>query len=100
VASTIYLANPRESFGARIPLLSRGGEDATSGKYREASFQGADGVVLVKNPLTSTTPSARAKVASQLFLDRASTPPLLRRGTRAPKNGVLLLQAERKLKEE
>jgi len=27
--------------------------------------------------LTNTTPSARAKVASQLFLDRAATPPRL-----------------------
>ena len=30
--------------------------------------------------LISTTPSARAKVASQLFLCRAATPPRLRRG--------------------
>src|SRR5688500_2453600 len=30
--------------------------------------------------LASTTPSARSKVASQLLLDRAATPPRLRRG--------------------
>ena len=30
--------------------------------------------------LTSTTPSARILVASQYLFDRASTPPLLRRG--------------------
>ena len=54
-------------------------------KYREASFDGADGVVVqdqtenVFEP-DHTTPSARANVASQLSFDRASTPPRLRRG--------------------
>ena len=52
----------------RTHLLSRGGVDATSRKYREASSEGADGVVLAKNFLDHTTPSARAKVASHLFL--------------------------------
>jgi len=55
-----------------------------NGKVKVRShLTGAAGVVLVKfNPicLTNTTPSARAKVASQLFVDRAATPPQLRRG--------------------
>ena len=60
----------------KTPLLSRGGVDATSGECREASFDGADEVVLVKksNLLTSTTPSARAKVASRLFITPRSHP--------------------------
>ncbi len=44
---------------------------------------GAAGVVLVKRiglNLISTTPSARTAVASRLFIDRAATPPQLRRG--------------------
>jgi hypothetical protein len=47
-------------------------------KYRGASLSGADGVVLVKHLfiyLISTTPSARKKVASRLFL--IAPPPLL-----------------------
>jgi hypothetical protein len=35
--------------GANFPLLSRGGVDASSRKYREATYPGADGVVLVKD---------------------------------------------------
>src|SRR5437762_13527509 len=64
------------------PLLSRGGVDATSSKCCEATFDGADGVVLVHKMywLINTTPSARTKVASRLFLNRAATPPQLRRG--------------------
>src|SRR5207253_4095452 len=48
----------------------------------KADAVAAAGVVLVKKIiiLISTTPSARAKVASQLFLCRAATPPRLRRG--------------------
>ena len=66
----------------RTPLLSRGGVAARSRKSREASLARADGVVLVKNFRTNTTPSAPSKEASQLFLDVASTPPQLRRGAR------------------
>src|SRR5437868_2960568 len=81
--------------GGSFPLLSRGGVDATLRKCCEATFDGADGVVLVqKNSrrLTNTTftaaryracaprPSALAKVASRLFPDRAASPPRLRRG--------------------
>jgi len=36
------------SMRANIPLLSRGGVDATSRKYREATFRGADGVGVVR----------------------------------------------------
>jgi hypothetical protein len=35
-------------FLTRTPLLSGGGVDARSRKYREATFDGADGVVLIK----------------------------------------------------
>ena len=62
--------------------------DATSRKCREASFDGADGVVahssMNRITVSQTTPSARAKVASQLFLDRAATPPPTRRGVPSP----------------
>src|SRR5215831_4861372 len=60
------------------------GVDATSIKYREVSrslLYGADGVVIKFDRILlrlNTTPSARAKEASQLFVDRAATPP--RRG--------------------
>ena len=55
---------------AKAPLLSRGGVAATSTRCREASFDGADEVVLVKktNLFTNTTPSARAMVASHVFV--------------------------------
>jgi hypothetical protein len=62
---------------AKAPLLSRGGVAATSRKNREATADGADGVVLVKienSSLTNTTPSARADVASHLFLTSRSHP--------------------------
>ena len=55
---------------------------ATQEKYREASFD-SDGVVVrgQGNFLDlTTTPSARTNEASQFFLDRAATPPPLRRG--------------------
>jgi menaquinone-9 beta-reductase len=47
-------------------------------KYREASSEGADGVVSVQKIPDRTTPSARAEVASRLFL--TAHPPLLSRG--------------------
>src|SRR5436305_8334673 len=56
---------------AETPLLSRGGES------RRGSG-GWGGVGQEINLLTNTTPSARAKVASQPFLCRAASPPLLR----------------------
>src|SRR5207249_5594829 len=58
---------------AETPLLSRGGES------RRGSG-GWGGAGQTNYLLTTTTPSARAKVASQLFLCRAATPPRLRRG--------------------
>src|SRR5437762_8167469 len=52
---------------------SRGGVDATSIKYRRRHpLIGADGVV--RN--ISDHPVCASKVASQLFLDRAASPPL------------------------
>jgi hypothetical protein len=69
----------------------RGGVDATSINYPEASFVGADGrgararqreAVIVVRPAKVwivaklTTPSVRNKVASRFLIDRTSTPPL------------------------
>src|SRR5437016_14157183 len=75
-----------ESLAKQTPLLSRGGVDATSIKCREASFDGADGVVVV-NKISGrgpTPPRLRGnKVASLFFIDRAATPPRLRRGVRS-----------------
>jgi hypothetical protein len=70
-----------------IPLLSRGGVDATSRKMSRSLLCGADGVVWSATDYwwhDQTTPSARANVASRLFLDRAATPPRLRRGVLQP----------------
>jgi hypothetical protein len=49
----------------------------------ELPYSRADGVVLVRKSysLTNTTPAAPSKDASQHFLDVASTPPQLRRGS-------------------
>ena len=44
-----------------------------------------------------TTPSARAEVASQLFLDRASTPPAAQEGSRAAFNAFKLVNTFRSL---
>src|SRR5215467_12231379 len=64
-----------------------GGVDATSRRSREASFDGADGVV--RNGTISSKgripeqfglpdhPVCAAAVASRLFLDGAATPPIL-----------------------
>src|SRR5437660_9588640 len=78
---------------AETPLLSRGGE---SRRARSASPIGRSlnksggwgGVGPEIYPLTNTTPSARAMVASQLFLCRAATPPRLRRGAAIPYRAV------------
>jgi hypothetical protein len=53
-----------------IPLLGKAAVDATSKKYREASFDGADGVVRSSYRLSDverTTPSAPAEEASRHF---------------------------------
>jgi uncharacterized protein len=55
--------------GSKTPLLSRGGV----AEGRGGAGQGI-------HCLANTTPSARSKVASRLLLDRAATPPRLRRG--------------------
>jgi hypothetical protein len=47
--------------------------DATSRKYREATFCGADGVVLVRKSLP-TPPRLRDKEAARLFLTSRSHP--------------------------
>ena len=57
------------------PLLRRGGVDARSNKNREATFERADGVVLTKYFLTSTTPSAPARRLRDF--SSLSRPPLL-----------------------
>src|SRR5437763_3631538 len=61
-----------------------GKELPSSAEEGKADAVAAAGVVLVNKIilLISTTPSARAKVASQLFLCRAATAPRLRRGVR------------------
>src|SRR5207244_12621062 len=58
---------------------------SSSAEEGKADAVAAAGVVLVKkiHLLANTTPSARSKVASQLFLCRAATPPRLRRGAHA-----------------
>ena len=61
--------------GQRHSPPCKGGVDATSKKYREASFVGADGVVAHKS-CVSDHPVRAASVASQLFLNGAATPPL------------------------
>jgi len=57
-----YLSGERGSSHKKhgIPILAKGGVDATSKKCREASFDGAD----------------TASVATRLFLNGAATPPL------------------------
>src|SRR5688572_5296162 len=62
------------------PHPRRGGRDTK--KRSRSHLTGADGVVLVKKSWP-TPPRLRDMVASQLLLDRASTPPRLRRGVRA-----------------
>src|SRR5215468_10656336 len=62
-----------------------GGVDATSRRSREASFNGADGVVengtsaqerILKDLVNPDHPVCAAAVASQLFLEGAATPPV------------------------
>src|SRR5215510_5414013 len=62
-----------------------GGVDATSKRSREASFNGADGVVqnggtfqecILKHSVNPNHPVCAAAVASHLFLDGAATPPV------------------------
>src|SRR5205814_4487192 len=78
----------------QLPSSAEEGWTRHQEKCCEATFDGAarsvspigrnikNGVVLVHKCICfiNTTPSARAKVASRLFLNRAATPPHLRRG--------------------
>jgi len=41
-------------------------------------------VVLDQKIIANTTPSARSELAAHFFIERASTPPRLRRGVRSP----------------
>ena len=68
------------------PQQRRGGRDIKKDAAKPP-LNGADEVGLVKKNilLANTTSSARAMVASRPFLDRAATPPLLRRGASAPR---------------
>jgi hypothetical protein len=68
---------------ARHSPPDTGGEDATSRRSREASFDGADGVVengtssqerILKDLVNPDHPVCAAAVASHLFLDGAATP--------------------------
>src|SRR5688572_24423705 len=72
------LSREQENRANSPPQPRRGGRDTK--KRRRSLHIGADGVVLVKEILANTTPSARSEVASRFLLERASTPPRLRRG--------------------
>src|SRR5215471_4765818 len=71
--------------GVRHSPPDIGGVDATSRRSREASFNGADGVVgngtssqecILKHFVNPNHPVCAAAVASHLFLDGAATPPV------------------------
>src|SRR5207247_919235 len=68
--------------GVRGCCPTRESQLPSSAEEGKADAVAAAGVVLVKKIiiLISTTPSARAKVASQLFLCRPASPPRLRMG--------------------
>src|SRR5437762_2766216 len=70
------------SIRMELPSSAEEGWTRHQEKSCEATFDGADGVVLVHKMylVYQHHPSARAKVASRLFLNRAATPPRLRRG--------------------
>src|SRR5436190_12254417 len=69
-------------------LLGKGGVAAPSRNIAKHPLMGADGVVgsispqilMVREVVDRTTPSARNEVASQYLFERAATPPLPRRG--------------------
>src|SRR5215510_8254755 len=73
------------NWAARQSPPDIGGVDATSRRSREASFNGADGVVengtsfqerILKHFVNPDHPVCAAAVASHLFLDGAATPPV------------------------
>ena len=72
----------KELFSSRLsPLLSRGGVAAPSRKCREASLDGADGVVLIKKIyswLNEPPRPRRIRCLREILL--MARPPLLRQG--------------------
>src|SRR5215470_3670539 len=77
------------NWAARHSPPDTGGVDATSRRSREASFNGADGVVenvtssqerILKHFVNPNQPVCAAAVASHLFLDGAAIPSCIRRG--------------------
>ena len=70
---------------AKLPSSAEEGWPRPQENIAKLPF-GADGVVLVKNSLASTTPSARTMVASRLSLIAHPPLPRLRRGVRSPGN--------------
>ena len=64
-----------QSEDVRIPLLREEEWPRHQEIPPEASFDGADGVVILESSFRPTTPSVLSRVASQLFLD--AQPPLL-----------------------
>jgi len=76
---------PTINAGARDSPPDTGGVDATSRRSREASFDGADGVVengtspkvrIPKHFVNPNHPACANSVASRLFLDGAATLPV------------------------
>src|SRR3989442_14532176 len=69
-------------FGAKTPLLGKGGVAAPIKKKREASLAGADGVVRSSTDdwKLNEPPRPRQSKERDHLLDGASTPPLPRRG--------------------
>src|SRR5436190_15180017 len=79
-----FCSGPGQLWG----LLGKGGVAAPSRNIAKHPLMGADGVVgsispqilMVREVVDRTTPSARNEVASQYLFERAATPPLPRRG--------------------
>src|SRR5215831_5903913 len=72
---------------SEVPSLVKEGWPRHQEKCREATFDGADGVVGSTTDnrwLQRTTPSAPARRLRAIFLVGAFTPPLPRRGLRPP----------------
>src|SRR5436190_21528954 len=71
------LSTAFRNYGEIYSPPRRGGVDATSIKYREATFAGADGVVSSAGTFSQADhPVCAASVASLHFLSGAATPPL------------------------
>ena len=92
-------ANPllsARSASAAARSLKRGGVAAPLSKCCEATFEGADGVVLVKKISLNEPPRPRLiRCLRDIFVDGAATPPSLRLraialALRVPRRGILL----------